>query len=76
MADDNKPLEPSAPPTGANPAATPNTRQVPGGDAPATAAAAAALKDESLKPLVTALSQNDRSMKVRDAALDALKVMG
>jgi cytochrome b6-f complex iron-sulfur subunit len=42
MADDNKPVEPSAPPTGANPAATPNTRQVPGGDAPATAAAAAA----------------------------------
>src|SRR5437763_13331787 len=42
MADDNKPIEPSAPPTGANPAATPNTRQVPGGDAPATAAAAAA----------------------------------
>src|SRR4051794_27998279 len=42
MADENKPVEPSAPPTGANPAATPNTRQVPGGDAPATAAAAAA----------------------------------
>ena len=42
MADDHKPVEPSAPPTGANPAATPNTRQVPGGDAPATAAAAAA----------------------------------
>jgi cytochrome b6-f complex iron-sulfur subunit len=42
MADDTKPIQPSAPPTGANPAATPNTRQVPGGDAPATAAAAAA----------------------------------
>ena len=42
MADDNKAIEPSAPPTGANPAATPNTRQVPGGDEPATAAAAAA----------------------------------
>ena len=42
MADDNKPVQPSAPPTGANPAATPQHRQVPGGDAPATAAAAAA----------------------------------
>jgi cytochrome b6-f complex iron-sulfur subunit len=42
MADDNKPIEQGAPPTGANPAATPNTRQVPGGDEPATAAAAAA----------------------------------
>jgi cytochrome b6-f complex iron-sulfur subunit len=42
MADENKPVEPSAPPTGANPAATPNTRPVPGGDEPATAAAAAA----------------------------------
>jgi cytochrome b6-f complex iron-sulfur subunit len=42
MADETKPLEPSAPPTGANPAATPRDRPVPGGDAPATAAAAAA----------------------------------
>jgi cytochrome b6-f complex iron-sulfur subunit len=42
MADDNKPVEPSAPPTGANPAATPQHKPVPGGDAPATAAAAAA----------------------------------
>src|SRR5262249_40560936 len=38
--------------------------------------AAAALKDDSLKPLVFELSQNDRSLKVRDAALEALKVMG
>lgn len=38
--------------------------------------AAAMLKDESLKPLVTNLSQHDRSMKVRQAALEALKVMG
>ena len=38
--------------------------------------AAATLKDESLKPSVTALSRNDRSMKVRDAALEALKLMG
>jgi HEAT repeat protein len=38
--------------------------------------AAATLKDESLKPSVTALSQNDRSMKVRDAALEALKLIG
>ena len=35
---------PSAPPTGANPAATPQHRPVPGGDAPATAAAAAATR--------------------------------
>jgi len=38
--------------------------------------AAATLKDESLKPSVTTLSQQDRSMKVRQAALEALKVMG
>ena len=38
--------------------------------------AAAALKDASLKPLVSTLSQQDRSMKVRQAALEALKVMG
>jgi HEAT repeat protein len=38
--------------------------------------AAAALKDESLRPSIEALSRNDRSMKVRDAALEALKVMG
>jgi HEAT repeat protein len=38
--------------------------------------AAATLKDESLKPSVTSLSQSDRSMKVRQAALEALKVMG
>jgi cytochrome b6-f complex iron-sulfur subunit len=42
MADDTKSEIPSAPPTGANPAATPQHRPVPGGDAPATAAAAAA----------------------------------
>lgn len=38
--------------------------------------AAATLKDESLKPSVTSLSRTDRSMKVRQAALEALKVMG
>jgi HEAT repeat protein len=38
--------------------------------------AAATLKDESLKASITALSEHDRSMKVRDAALEALKVMG
>jgi HEAT repeat protein len=38
--------------------------------------AAATLKDDALKPSVTALSQQDRSMKVRQAALEALKVMG
>jgi cytochrome b6-f complex iron-sulfur subunit len=44
MADEKKPeeIQPSAPPTGANPAATPQQKMVPGGDAPATAAAAAA----------------------------------
>lgn len=38
--------------------------------------AAAALKDESLKPSVENLSQKDRSMKVRQAAMEALKVIG
>lgn len=38
--------------------------------------AVAALKDGSLRSSVEGLSQQDRSMKVRQAALDALKVMG
>src|SRR5262249_44045349 len=38
--------------------------------------AAATLKDQSLKPSVTALSQSDQSLKVRDAALEALRVIG
>ena len=38
--------------------------------------AAATLKDEALKPSVTNLSRQDRSMRVRQAALEALKVMG
>jgi HEAT repeat protein len=38
--------------------------------------AAAALNDQALKSSVTALSQNDRSLRVRNAALEALKVMG
>jgi hypothetical protein len=38
--------------------------------------AAATLKDDALRPSVTTLSQQDRSMKVRQAALEALKVMG
>jgi HEAT repeat protein len=38
--------------------------------------AAATLKDDALRAPVTALSQSDRSMKVRQAALEALKVMG
>jgi len=38
--------------------------------------AAATLKDEQLKAPVSTLSQSDRSMKVRQAALEALKVMG
>ena len=38
--------------------------------------AAATLKDDTLKASVTTLSQTDRSMKVRQAALEALKVIG
>src|SRR2546430_2167765 len=38
--------------------------------------AAATLKDGALKASVTILSQSDRSMKVRQAALEALRVMG
>ena len=38
--------------------------------------AAATLKDEALKPSVTSLSRTDRSMRVRQAALEALKVIG
>jgi HEAT repeat protein len=38
--------------------------------------AAAALKDETLRPAVTNLSQQDKSLKVRQAAIEALKVMG
>ena len=38
--------------------------------------AAATLKDEALKPSVYELSRSDRSMKVRDAAIEALRVMG
>jgi hypothetical protein len=38
--------------------------------------AGAALKDSSLKPAIEVLSHDDRSMKVRQAALEALKVIG
>jgi HEAT repeat protein len=38
--------------------------------------AAGALKDDTLRNDVTILSQQDRSMKVRQAALEALKSMG
>jgi HEAT repeat protein len=38
--------------------------------------AAAALKDASLRPSVEGLSQQDRSMKVRQAAIEALKAIG
>jgi len=37
--------------------------------------AAATLKDASLQPSIETLSQQDRSMKVRQAAIEALKVM-
>jgi HEAT repeat protein len=38
--------------------------------------AAAALKDGTLREPIAALSQRDRSMKVRQAAIEALKVIG
>src|SRR5262249_13938881 len=38
--------------------------------------AAATLKEPSLKASITERSQNDRSLKVRDAALEALRVIG
>ncbi len=38
--------------------------------------AGAAIKDPSLRPAIETLSQQDRSMKVRQAALEALKVIG
>ena len=38
--------------------------------------AAASLKDDRLKPLVATLSEHDRSMRVRQAAIEALKVIG
>jgi HEAT repeat protein len=38
--------------------------------------AAATLKDDALRASVTSLSRQDRSMRVRQAALEALKVMG
>jgi cytochrome b6-f complex iron-sulfur subunit len=57
MADDTKPAgsaaaapQPSAPATGANPAATPQPRPVPGGDRPATAATVAATGATPLAP--------------------------
>jgi HEAT repeats len=37
--------------------------------------AAATLKDDALKPIVTTLSEQDKSMKVRGAALEALKAI-
>ena len=50
MADETKPEVPSAPPTGANPAATPQHTPVPGGDEPATAKAAAETGAVPAKP--------------------------
>ena len=38
--------------------------------------AAAALRDDALKPSVASLSRQDSSLKVRQAAMEALKVMG
>src|SRR5207248_1162722 len=51
MADDSKPLVPSAPPTGANPAATPHQKPTPpGASEAATAAAAAATGAQPARP--------------------------
>src|SRR5207247_3147417 len=51
MADDSKPQIPSAPPTGANPAATPHQKPVPpGASEAATAAAAAATGAQPARP--------------------------
>ena len=51
MADDSKPTIPSAPPTGANPAATPHQKPVPAGAAEAaTASAAAATGAQPVRP--------------------------
>ena len=38
--------------------------------------AAASLKDPSLRPSIEGLSRQDRSLKVRQAALEALKAIG
>ena len=38
--------------------------------------AAAVLKDAALKPTVTTISATDSSLKVREVALEALKIMG
>jgi hypothetical protein len=38
--------------------------------------AAATLRDASLRSSIEGLSQQDRSLRVRQAALEALKVMG
>ena len=38
--------------------------------------AGASLRDVSLRTTIETLSQRDRSMKVRQAAIEALKVMG
>src|SRR5206468_4266830 len=59
MADEKKDaaapgIQPSAPATGANPAATPHTKPVPTSDAPATAAAAAATGATATKPVPAA----------------------
>ena len=38
--------------------------------------AAAALRDDTFREPIALLSQQDRSMKVRQAAMEALKVIG
>jgi cytochrome b6-f complex iron-sulfur subunit len=50
MADESKPTQPSAPPTGANPAATPQVQPKPGADEAATRAAAATTGSTPVPP--------------------------
>jgi cytochrome b6-f complex iron-sulfur subunit len=54
MADDTKPTQPSAPPTGANPAATPHVQPKPGADEAATSRAAATTGSTPVPPAASA----------------------
>ena len=71
MADETKAEVPKAPPTGANPAATPQHRQVPGGDAPATAAAAAATGARPAAPAAPAATGARPAVPAAPAAAGA-----
>jgi cytochrome b6-f complex iron-sulfur subunit len=71
MADETKPEVPSAPPTGANPAATPQHTPVPGGDEPATVAAAAATGAAPVRPAAAAAAKPAPAAAARPAAAAA-----